>query len=453
MFFMQLSLSLSLPLSIIFNKSLSENKFPSKWKTGFVSPIFKEGDKSKVINYRPVSILCAMSKIFERLVFIKLFDSVKLHIHHSQHGFFEKRSTQTNLMEYVSAVADAIISGGQVDTVYTDFAKAFDKVDHGILLVKLRSFGLQENLVKWFSTYLRDRSQFVVIGGYKSNRIIPTSGVPQGSILGPLLFIIFINDLLASLSSCSGFADDLKVYRSISSDYDCELLQEDLTKIIDWCRRNNMSLNVDKCAVMSTTHSRNKILFPYTIGNDILKRVSTKKDLGIIMDDKLPFNEHVDEMTRKAYKMLGFILRCGRYFSNQSSMRLLYFTLVRNRLEYCSTIWNPCYSNASDQIERVQKKFTRMFYFKFRIAHPRPPYYQRLKHLKLRSLETRRLENDEIMLYKLIHNHVDSALSQRISFHQPTRTTRQDSIFYLLIIKRIHLYTESSVTMMCFLGT
>jgi len=182
MFFMQLSLALSLPLSIIFNKSMMQKKFPSKWKIGFVSPIFKEGDKSKVTNYRPVSILCAMSKIFERLVFIKLFDSVKLNIRHSQHGFFEKRSTQTNLMEYVSTVADAIISGGQVDTVYTDFAKAFDKVDHGILLGKLKSFGLPDNLVLWFSTYLRDRSQFVVIGGSRSTRIIPTSGVPQGSI-------------------------------------------------------------------------------------------------------------------------------------------------------------------------------------------------------------------------------------------------------------------------------
>ena len=127
-------------------------------------------------------------------------------------------------MEYVSWVANTIVDGGQVDTVYTDFAKAFDKVDHSILLSKLKSSGLSDHLVKWFSTYLRDRSQFVVIGGYKSVRIVPSSGVPQGSILGPLLFIIFINDLLVSLSSCSGFADDLKLYRSISSTHDCELL-------------------------------------------------------------------------------------------------------------------------------------------------------------------------------------------------------------------------------------
>lgn len=168
MFFMHLSLSLSLPLSILFNKSLAECKFPSKWKTGFVSPIFKEGNKDDVANYRPISILCAISKVFERLVFNKLFDEVKSDIHYTQHGFFERRSTQSNLMEYVSFVADAMVAGGQVDTVYTDFAKAFDKVDHGTLLLKLRSFGLSNNMVRWFSTYLRQRAQFVVIGGSKS---------------------------------------------------------------------------------------------------------------------------------------------------------------------------------------------------------------------------------------------------------------------------------------------
>lgn len=161
MFFIQLSLSLSLPLSILFNRSLLERKFPSEWKTSFISPMFKEGAKDVVANYRPVSILCAISKIFERLVFNKLFEDVKKNIHHSQHGFFKGRSTQTHFMEYV---ADAIVAGGQVDTVYTDFAKAFDKVDHNILLLKQKSFGLSDNQVQWFATYLVNRSQFVVIG-------------------------------------------------------------------------------------------------------------------------------------------------------------------------------------------------------------------------------------------------------------------------------------------------
>lgn len=149
------------------------------------------------------------------------------------------------------------------------------------------------------------------------------------------------------------------------------------------------------------------------------------------MDDKLSFNDHVDYIVRKSYQMLGFIFRCGRHFSKQSSMKLLYSSLVRNRLEYCSTVWNPYYANACDHIERVQRKFTRMFYYKFGIANPRPPYHERLKALKLHSLETRRLESDELMLYKLIHKRVDSTLSQRIAFHQPSRATRQNSLFYL----------------------
>lgn len=182
---------------------------------------------------------------------------------------------------------------------------------------------------------------------------------------------------------------------------------------------------------MSITHSREKICFPYSIGDVQLDRVSVKKDLGVTIDDKLSFNQHVDDITRKAYKLLGFVFRCGKYFSCQSSMRILYSSLVRSRLEYCSSVWNPCYSSAIDQIERVQKKFTRMFYFKFRIAYPRPSYDQRLLKLNLRSLESRRLENDEVTLYKLVHNHIDTTLRDKISYHQPARATRRNPVFYL----------------------
>lgn len=163
--------------------------------------------------------------------------------------------------------------------------------------------------------------------------------MPQGSILGPLLFIIFINDLLSALSSCSGFADDLKLYRSISNTYDCLLLQEDLEKVVEWCRIKNMALNAKKCAIMSTSHSRNKVIFSYVIADEVLERVSLKKDLRITFDDKLSFNEHVEDIIRKSYRTLGFIFRCGRYFSHRRSLHLLYSSLTRSRLEYCSTVW------------------------------------------------------------------------------------------------------------------
>lgn len=429
LFFVNLSLSLSIPLSILFNKSLEECKFPSKWKVSFVSPIFKDGDKNDVSNYRAVSIMCAASKIFERLVFNMLFELVKDMIDESQHGFFAGRSTQTNLMDYISSVAHEIVNGGQVDTIYTDFTKAFDKVSHVKLVNKFKDFGFSRNLLVWFSTYLADRSQFVVIGGSRSEKIVPSSGVPQGSILGPFLFILFINDLLTSLSSCYGFADDLKIYRSIKSGYDCALLQEDLEKIAKWCDDNGMVLNLGKCAVISITHSPNKICFVYGLANVVLERVSSIKDLGVIIDEKLSFKQHVEMITRKSYKMLGFIFRCGKYFRDQSSMLLLFNALVRNRLEYCSSVWNPHYEGAIDRIERVQKKFTRMFYFKFNMEHPRPEYNIRLKRLKMHSLESRRIENDEIMLFKIIHKYIDSrSLYQRLSFHRPTRFTRRNQL-------------------------
>lgn len=169
---------------------------------------------------------------------------------------------------------------------------------------------------------------------------------------------------------------------------------------------------MDKCPVLSTTYSHNKIIFPYAIRNEVVKRVSSIKDLGVTFDDKLSFKEHIDVITRQSYKMLDFIFRCGKYFTNQSTMLLLFNTLVRSRLEYCSTVQNPLYANANDQLERVQKKCSRMFYYKFKIENPRPKYDIRLKHLKLHSLESRRLENDEILLFKLIHDHIDSTLQQ-----------------------------------------
>lgn len=192
-----------------------------------------------------------------------------------------------------------------------------------------------------------------------------------------------------------------------------------------------MTVNVDKCAVMSTSHSRDKLEYAYRIEYEELERDSTKKDLGVLMDDKLSFTQHVDDITRKSYKMLGFIFRCGKYFKTQRSMSLLFNSLVRNHLEYCSSVWSPYYVNAIDQLERVQRKFTRLFYYKFNLGNPRPEYRHRLKYLKIHTLESRRNENDEIMLLKLVNNHVDSSLRNCLTYNHPQRSTRQNSTFYL----------------------
>ncbi len=431
MFYKNLADSLALPLSILFNKSLRERVFPDRWKMGFISPIFKEGDKQDVTNYRAVSILCAISKIFERLMFDVLFDRIKDKIHHSQHGFFSKRSTQTNLMEFVTTVSQSMANGGQVDVLYTDFSKAFDKIVHMRLLKKLVPFGFSKSLIQWFDSYLTNRSQFVVIGNARSKRVSPRSGVPQGSILGPFLFILYVNDLLSSLSNTFAFADDLKLLRKIVSSGDAYIFQLEIDRLQEWCIENKLGLNVKKCAIMSITRKadKNKLEYQYRIGNDIVPRVESKRDLGVIIDSKLSFIEHISEMTRKSYRMLGFIFRCGKFFKKPESMMALYNSLVRSRLEYCAAVWSPIYDKHNKIIERVQRKYTRMFFYKFNFQ--KTEYVDRLKRLNISSLESRRLKNDEIILFKIMHGQMDTTLNQSLTYFNHGRVTRRDRpVFY-----------------------
>ncbi len=349
--------------------------------------MFKAGSKCKAENYRPISILCAASKIFERLAFNRLYHHVKKYVSADQHGFVPGRSTLSNLLVYVNNVVKFIENGGQVDTLYTDFSKAFDKISHEILLNKLTSFGVDGAYLEWFRTYLIDRSQCVVIGDMKSHAITPTSGIPQGSILGPLLFLIYINDLptIFTSSSCALLADDLKLYKKITTEQDCHEMQKDIDALSNWCDSNSLSLNIPTCFTLTTTIKPNPTTFNYTIRDATVTKVDVKSDLGVTFDSKQSYKHHFDVTTRKCYQMLGFIFRSTKYFTNYKSVIRLYYAYVRSRLDYCCTVWNPQYVKYVDQIERVQKKFTRMLYYKFNWM--KPDYKTRLKQLNMTSQE------------------------------------------------------------------
>lgn len=362
-----------------------------------MTPVFKSGKKAEISNYRPISILCAMSKIFEKIVATKVLNQIQHLICLSQHGFVKNRSTESNLLKYLTIIKEWVKNGGQVDSIYTDFSKAFDKVSHRILLRKLKSFGIRNTLLNWFESYLQNRSQFVLIGGFKSARMVPTSGVPQGSILGPLLFILFINDLPDILkSNCLLFADDSKLFRKINDVADCYQLQNDVNDLTKWCTLNKLSLNVEKCAAITFSNKTNVIHHPYSINNEAIKRVTLVKDLGVWFDVKLTFNHHIKKITRKAYQMLGFIFRSSSHFTKRKSLVRLYDTYVRSRLEYCSSVWY--YDKYITIVERVQKKFVRMLYFKF--CYQQSNYVEHLAQLGISSLESRRIIHDEIFCSK-----------------------------------------------------
>lgn len=421
-------------LWLIFNKSLVTGVFPSKWKQCIVTPIFKSGDKTHVSNYRPICKQNVMAKIFESIVAGKLSKLCKNVIIDEQHGFMSGRSTVSNLAVYSAFVASEIEGGHQVDAVYTDFSKAFDSVDHSILIDKLNLLGVGGIFLRWVSSFLTDRTQFVDFNGTLSRPIDVTSGVPQGSHIGPLLFLLFINDI-ADIFNHSRFllyADDLKVFRRIDGFEDAVLLQDDLRSLELWCRQNNLKMNINKCHIIHFHRRVNPYLHDYELGSDRLPSVNTVRDLGIIFSFDLSFKEHIVSVVSAACNTLGFILRWGGHF-RVDSIRTLYCALVRSKLEYGSVIWSPYYDNQRLLIERVQHRFLR--YVSYRVGLPMEvachEYATILCRMSMLSLERRRIIAEIIFIYNLFNSIMSCpALLQLLGVNCPRRSLRGGSLMH-----------------------
>lgn len=333
-------------------------------------------------------------------------------------------------MSFIEHVAESLDNNIQVDVIYTDFSKAFDRLNIQILLSKIKAFGVGGTIIKWFESYLRNRSQCVKFGGCTSRIIKPCSGIPQGSLLGPLLFVIYIDDLPDNLFCRNlGYADDFKVFRQIKTQADCHTLQSDIDRLKDWCVRNDMDLNIDKCSVITFTRSRSAIVFDYAINSQNLKRVYEIKDLGVIMDSKLTFDKHISYIFRRCNKLLGFIFRACNPFKSKKSVMFSYNSLTRSICEYGAVIWNPFYKVYTDKIERIQRKFTRMLYFKLKIR--KPDYEARLSYLQMQKLSLRRIIIDEMYLFKVVNGHLDSDLIDKINFYANAYGTRSGMTFAL----------------------
>ena len=357
--------SLSYPLTLIYNRSLETGIFPKSWKSCNIFPIHKSDSKNDIKNYRPISILSACAKTFELIMKPYFTSSIYPLISSKQHGFIPKRSTTSNLITITTDLSNSFNNSSQTDAIYIDFSKAFDKIDHEILISKLKQTDIHPSLITWSHDYLTDRSFNVIFDGYKSSNFTINAGVPQGSILGPILFILYVNDLpdVIKSSNCLMYADDVKIYREIRTNFDFLQLNSDLNNISDWCINNKMSINTDKTFFISYTNKHDPIKCKYQLTNNTIKELTSTKDLGVIFDSKLSFNQHINSVYTKAYRSLGFIHHRSKEFQNSSTLIYLYKTLTLPILEYASTVWNPYQQNHRFLLEKIQKKFTKSILF------------------------------------------------------------------------------------------
>ena len=423
------------PIADLFNLSISKGEYPSILKKDNVLPIYKrKGSKSEVECYRGISLQPILAKVFEGFVNRALRQHVDNLIIDNQHGFVSSKSCSTNLLCYTDYITKTFDNKNQTHSIYTDFRKAFDLVPHHLLLYKInKQYGIQGNCHTWFQSYLSNRLQRVIINGVESDWYSAPSGVPQGSVLGPTLFIMYINDVLSYVkhSELLLFADDAKLFKEISSVSDCLLLQNDINSFYDWCTAWGMQLNIDKCYFMNFTlkHSSN-IAFNYNVNSNELSEVKVMKDLGVYFTSNLNFSYHVKKTVSKAYQMLGFIKRVTREFSDPRTFNSLYNALVRSRLDYCSQVWCPADSTSINKIEGVQKRYLKYICYKEKVMYYDYDYQSLCFIFNLKTLESRRKISDASFLNKILQNKVNCPyLVNEISLRVPRRIMRYNPTF------------------------
>ena len=404
------------PLLLIFKLSLQSNTVPSDWKHGIIVPIYKKNGKPNLCSsYRPICLTSCISKILERIIHRKLLEylSTSNLISENQHAFLSKRSTISNMFECTYDWVNFLNDAKCLDIIYIDFEKAFDKVSIEKLIYKLSKYGMGGEILDWLKSFLTNRQQTVRVGNCYSDLQHVLSGIGQGTILGPLLFLLYIDMISNVLSdqSCTIelYADDSKLYGSSTTLIERMKIADNLTKIDNWCFDWQLSINSNKCEVLHLGTSNSK--YPYILNGVQIPDKPFCRDLGIWVDNDMKFKKHYEIITRNAhYKCKQF----KRAFSldNVEFLVSMYKTYILPTLEYGSIIWSPSYICDVDLIENVQRKFTKFFPGMFNKT-----YNDRLHCLNLVTLEERRIYIDLIFMYKIIKGIVDIDFNQYFSFN------------------------------------
>jgi len=397
----------------IINFSITSSSFPSLWKLAVINPIRKKGRSTDVTNLRPISILPCLSKVLERVVANQLksylFENKILNV--NQSGFRSNHSTATALINITNRMLKAMDESKFTSLVLLDFAKAFDTVNHDLLIAKLQAIGVDDLSTKWFYSYLTGRQQCVRVGERVSPYLDVLSGVPQGSILGPLLFSIFINDLPDCINNCDSnlFADDVQVDKQYSSTQASTALTElnsDLKNISNWSRSNGLSLNIDKCQhiVIGTqqlfqAHPPNTLDLCNTVEiNEIqLKSYQNVKNLGVIFDQHLSWDEHISTQCRLALQKLRYLYKFTNFLSTNTKRKLV-SALIIPLLDYCDTVYYNAAKVSLNKVQKVQNACVRFILNIKSFISVR----DNIKSLKWLSMDKRRALHSLLLVFKTL---------------------------------------------------
>ena len=380
----------------IFKQSLEEGRIPEILKSAFIIPVLKGGSWGKAANYRPISLTSHLMKVWERVMRASMVNYLEHYgkLDPRQHGSRAGRSTLSQLLIHQDEILKSLEEGANIDAVYLDFAKAYDKVDQGILIHKMKSLGISGKIGRWTHNFLQGRKQQVLLRGKKSDNTELKSGVPQGSVLGPLMFLIYIGDISEAItSSILVYVDDSKSSQRVENETDVENHQRNLNEIYKWEKSNNMKFNGGKFLVLR--YGRNQELKENTLYftgemQQVIEQVNSCRDLGITMSDDATFTDQVDKVSRKAKQKCGWILRTF-YCRKMNFLRKMFNTYVIPHMDYCSQLWAPTEGTNMDKIENVLRSFTAKIP---QIKHLN--YWDRLKAMKMNSIQ-RRYERYKIL--------------------------------------------------------
>nr|CAD2194430.1 unnamed protein product [Meloidogyne enterolobii] len=415
--------SLAEIITDIFRCIIDNGQIPSIWKSSLIIPLYKKGEKSDPTNYRPISLTCTLCRILERIIakqLIKYLEDKKF-FNQNQFGFLKSRSTTTQLLSTMDDLYNAIQDGYNIDIIYIDFAKAFDTVPTNILLDKIVKAGISGKVYTFLKNFLSDRNFKIKIGAQISCEYETFSGVPQGSVLGPLLFLIFINDLPNQIPENIGiklYADDVKLYVAHKNGIERNELNKALWILEKWTELNGLEISRHKCFALYL--GKNNLKREYNIHGLKIQETDCIRDLGILIDSKMSFNNHINMIIKNAYLKSYQITRIIK--SRDLNLLVnIYKTYIRPQLEYATEVWNPHMKYQIEKIERIQKLFTKNIYKKCGLI--KVPYEERLNTCKLEKLIDRRKIADLSAVFKIIKGF--TSLNSQKYFNFSKRTLRR----------------------------